>query len=250
VLRDRLKPDLAFAARTAAVFIATVLVLWPAAILKLSFVKAYLFMAYLALFRDGAWGAGATIGETWRLRLVESPVPWILAAAGAVYFMLRWREMRLLIPFAIFIVAMGAAIFPVKTVAARYTLPVWPGLVLFAACCTGAALAKWKPAARFTAVALLCVAMLGTSWPHLRSGLPSMNMRCVAMLALIRDQNLAQKTVLVPHDDWPMLHYYFSGAHFRQYDDARSMTEQVRSGGIDGVIDRGNPPRWIPLNPR
>ncbi len=61
LLRERLKPDLAFAARTTGCFVATVLVLWPGAILKLSFVKAYLFMAYLALFRHGAWGAGATV---------------------------------------------------------------------------------------------------------------------------------------------------------------------------------------------
>jgi len=247
LLRGQLNPDMAFAAWTIGWFVATVLVLWPGAILKLSFVKAYLFMAYLALFRNGAWGAGATVGETWRLRLVESPVPWILAAAGAVYFIKQWREIRLLIPFAVFTIAMSAAILPVKTAAARYSLPVWPGLILFAAFSTGMALAKWKPAARFAAVAVLCVAMLATSWLSVRSGLPHLNQRCVAMLALIRDQDLSRKVILVPHEDWPMLHYYFSGSHFRQYDDAGTIPEHVRNGGIDGVIDRSDPPNWILL---
>jgi len=246
LLREVLKPDLAFAARTIGFFGATVLILWPAAILKLSFVKAYLFMAYLAVFRHGAWGADATIGETWRLRLIQSPIPWILALAGAVYFAQRWREARLLIPFAIFTVAMCAAILPVKTTAARYSLPFWPGLVLFAAFSTGMFLAKWRPGARGAAVAMLCAAMLATSWPSLRSGLPRLNLRCVAMLALVRDQGLAQKVVLVPHEDWPMLHYYFVGSHFQQYDDPSSIPQQLRNGGIEGVIDRGNPPQWIP----
>ena len=73
LLRERLKPDMAFAARTIGWFVATVLTLWPGAILKLSFVKAYLFMAYLALFRHGAWGAGATVGETGGFVLLSRP---------------------------------------------------------------------------------------------------------------------------------------------------------------------------------
>ncbi len=192
-------------------------------------------------------GCGCHGLETWRLRVVESPIAWILAAAGAVYFIKRWRETRLLIPFATFTIAMSAAIFPVKTAAARYSLPVWPGLVLFAAFATGIALAKWKPAARFAAVAFLCVAMLATSWLSVKSGLPHLNQRSVAMLALIRDQDLSRKVILVPHEDWPMLHYYFAGSHFRQYDDPGTIPEQVRNGGIDGVIDRSDPPHWTLL---
>ena len=71
LLRERLKPDLMLAAKSAALFIATVLILWPGAIWKLSFVKAYLFMAYLAIFRRDAWGPHVTIAETWWLRLVD-----------------------------------------------------------------------------------------------------------------------------------------------------------------------------------
>ena len=246
LLRERLKPDVAFAIRSVAWFVATVLVLWPAAILKLSFVKAYLFMAYLALFRHGAWGASSTVAETWWLRFVQSPVPWILAAAGAVYFVKRWRESRLLIPFLVFSVAMSAAIFPVKTEAPRYSLPVWPGLILLAAFSTGLAIAKWKPGTRFATIALLCGAMLATSWPRVQSGLPHLNHHSVAMLALVRDQDLAGKIVLVPHEDWPMLHYYFSGSRFRQYGDSSTIPEQIRNGGIEGVIDRSDPPQWIP----
>jgi hypothetical protein len=151
-----------------------------------------------------------------------------------------------LIPFAVFSLTMAGVIFTVRTEGARYTLPFWPGLVLFAAVSAGLALANLKPAARFAALAFISAAMLATSWPSVRSGLPRQNTRCEAMLALIRDQGLAHKTLLVPHEDLPMLHYYFYGSHFKSYYDESTIPEQVRSEGIEGVIDRSDPPRWIP----
>jgi hypothetical protein len=248
LLRSRLEPGLGFAAKSIGLFGATVLIVWPGAVLKLSFIKAYLFMAYLAVFRRGAWGPGATIAGTWWLRFVESPIPWVVAAIGVVCFMRRRSEWRVLIPFAVFSLLMSAAIFPVKTEMARYTLPLWPGLVLFAAFSAGLALSGRRPVVRYGAVALIAVAMLATSWPSLRAGLPVRNFRGEAMLALIRDHGLAQKTLVVPHEDVPMLHYYFLGAHFKQYYDEGTILEQVRNGGVDGVIDRSDPPRLIPAS--
>jgi hypothetical protein len=204
-------------------------------------------MAYLALVRHDTWGVGATVTQTWWLRLVQSPLPWLLAAIGTVYFVQHWRELRVLFPFAIFTLAMSAAIFPVKTDMARYVLPLWPGPVLFAALSAGIVLAKWKPAPRVAAIACLSAAMLATTWPGVRSSLPQHDARTEGMLALIRDQGLSQKVLLVPHEDIPMLHYYFAGSHFKQYYDEAAIPEQLRSGGIDAVIDRSTPPRYIPV---
>jgi len=247
-LRTRLQPDLGFAVRSVGLFVVTVLIIWPGAVLKLSFIKAYLFMAYLAVFRGNAWGPGATIAGTWWLRFVQSPVPWILAAIGAVWFIKARPRAAVLLPFLVFTLTMSAAIFPVKTAMARYTLPLWPGLVLFAALSAGLALANWKPAVRLAATGFILAAMLAASWPSLRAGLPPANSRCDRVLALIRDHGLATKTLLVPHEDVPMLHYYFQGSHFQQYYDATDIREQIRNAGIDGVIDRGDPPRFIPAS--
>jgi len=244
--RDRLKPDLRFAGWSMALFAAAVFVIWPAALLKLSFVKSYLFMAYLALFRGNAWGPGATVAGTWWLRLLRSPVPWILAVIGAFWFVKARPRASVLVPFLVFSVAMSAAIFPVKTVEARYTLPLWSGLVLFAACSAGLMLSQWQPAARLAATGFIAAAMLAASLPSLRAGLPGHDARCETMLAAIRDRGLASKTLLVPHGDLPMLHCYFPRSHFRQYYDEAAIPEQVRHGGVDFVIDRSDPPRFIP----
>jgi len=249
LMRARLKPSLGFAVKSVGVFLLTVLIVWPGALLKLSLIKAYLFMAYLAVFRHDAWGPGATLSGTWGLRFIESPVPWVAAVFAAVYFLKARREGAVLIPFAVFSVLMAGAIFPVKTAMARYTLPLWPGLVLFGAFACGLALAGRKPAFRYPAILAICIAMLASSWPSLRSTLPTRNTRDEAMLALIRDRGLAAKTVMVPHEDVPMLHYYFRGSHFRQYYEESVIPAALHSGTIDGAIDRSDPPRWIPAGP-
>jgi len=245
-LRARLEPDLRFAARSVGLFVGTVFIIWPGALLKLSFIKAYFFMAYLAVFRRNAWGPGATVAGTWWLRFVQSPVPWILAAIGAIWFIKVRPRPAVLLPFLTFTLIMSAAIFPVKTEMARYTLPLWPGLVLFAACSAGLTLANWKPAVRLPATGFILAAMLATSLPSLRAQLPHPNTRCDRMLALIRDRGLATKALLVPHEDLPMLHYYFPRSRFEQYYDESAIREQMGNGGVDGVIDRGDSPRFIP----
>ena len=58
--RRALQVGWSFIGRSVALFMATVLVIWPAAIFKLSVVKSYLFMAYLALFRKAPWGTSAS----------------------------------------------------------------------------------------------------------------------------------------------------------------------------------------------
>jgi len=200
------------------------------------------------VFRPNAWGAGATIAGTWWLRFVQSPVPWILALIGAIWFIrARRRAGGLLLPFLIFTLTMSAAIFPVKTAMARYTLPLWPGLVLLGALSAGLMLAKGKPAVRLAATGFIIAAMLATSLPSLRANLPRPNTRCDRMLALIRDRRLASQTLLVPHEDLPMLHYYFPRAHFEQYYDEKAIGERIGNGSVDGVINRGDPPQFVPV---
>jgi hypothetical protein len=78
--------DWRWMAKSIAVFAGTVLLVWPSAILKMSFLKAYLFMAYLAIFRPSPWG-NASFLDTWRLRLAHSPWEWLLIAAAAILYL-------------------------------------------------------------------------------------------------------------------------------------------------------------------
>jgi hypothetical protein len=247
IARERLRPDLPFAARSIAAFLATVLIIWPAAVFKMSFIKAYFFMTYLAVFRPGAWGADLSIGETWRLRFVNSPVPWVVLTAALVFFFKGRAKAAALIPPAVFSALMFLNTLPVKTDLPRYTLPLFPAVVLFAALSTGLVADRWRPSWRFAAVVLICAAMLATSWPKVRTRMPVQNRRAEAVLALVRVNSLPPKILLVPHEDIPMVHYYFPASRFKTYYDESAIPDLARKGSIDGVIYRGDPPRFVPV---
>jgi hypothetical protein len=242
--RRSLEFDVTLAARSIGLFLATVLLLWPAAILKVSFLKAYLFMAYLAIVRRGAWGdvSGAT---TWWLRVSNSPVPWLLLLVGVVLVGKQWRKALFLVPPAIFSVIMFLALFRVNTALPRYTLPILPGVTLFAAAAAGLVMARWGRAMRYAGVLILLAAMIATSAPGIRAKMPAPNTRAEAMLAIVREHAGTGGTLLAPHDDVPMLHYYFPGLRFGGYYDEAAIPEDLRSGAA-GVIYGGTRPRFVP----
>ena len=120
-------------------FAVTVLVAWPAGLLKLSFIKAFLIMAYLAVYRRGAWGE-VTLGQTWGARIFSSPLEWALILLAIVLFFARgqWRgRERFVYPFLLFAGLMILATLRVLTDIPRYSLTFLPALDLFAGCVIG-----------------------------------------------------------------------------------------------------------------
>lgn len=246
LVRDRLKPDIAFAAKSAGVFLLTALLVWPGGILKLSFVRAYAFMAYLALFRKNAWGTNISVGGAWWLRIVLSPVPWILLALGALLLIsrrLKWSPV--LAPFAIFFVSMFLAVFRVNADAPRYALTIMPGLVLFASWAAGLWLTRFRTPIRAGAMALIMTAMLLTTVRGIRFyGFQREAPDAFALLNFIRQNHLTDKKMLAPHDDLPTIHYYFPHTRLAPYADVAEIPAQLQSGTFDGVLYTGDPPRY------
>jgi hypothetical protein len=236
-VRDRLKPDAAFIAKSAGAFAGTVLVVWPAALFKLSFVKSYLFMAYLAVFRKGAWGTDISVAGTWWMRFVTSPVPWILVALSI--FLLATRRLAwppVVLPFAIYSVSMFLAIFRVNTEIPRYVLPLIPGIVPLTAFTIGLWMARFRPAIRYGAVAVIATAMFLTTYQQLQGRYPETDPKAFALLNLIRHNDLARKRLLVPHFDLPMVHYYFPEAHVKSYSTEAEIPGELRGQSFDAVI--------------
>lgn len=250
-VRERLNPDLGSAARSIAAFLVPVLLIWSAAIFKLSFVKAYLFMGYLAIFRKGAWGSDISVAETWWLRFVTTPVPWILLA-GAVFILLYRRGAEwspALVPFAIYAVSMCLAILRVNTEFPRYVLPLFPAVVLLAAFTFGLFLSRFRPALCYATVGLISAAMFLTTFPQARRLHREPDPKAFAMLTLIRRNDLSRKRLLVPYGDLPTIHYYFPGSHPRSYRNVRAVPDELRHGSFDGVLYGGDPPRYVPAGP-
>ena len=82
----------------AALFIGTILLLWPAAWLKLTLIKNYMFMAYLALARKGEFGTQSFV-EIWWQRTINSPRNTHWAVATAPIALVHLRRCCRILPF-------------------------------------------------------------------------------------------------------------------------------------------------------
>lgn len=210
--------------RSLLVFAGTVFVIWPAAIYKLSFVKSYAFMAYLAIFRKAPWGHEGFF-ETWRARITDSPWEWIaISGAVAVYFRIRDQGKRLGYPILIYSALMILATARVITSSPRYSLLYMPALDVFAAFTLVPFLQSMSRRAIPIVLALLC-AVIGVE--EYRSGHYSPDLAARGVLSYVREHGLDDQALLVPQQYLPMVHYYFPRTRLRGYYGTPPTAEEV-----------------------
>ena len=228
--RDRLKMDWRFVARSLLLFVATVLIVWPAAILKLTFVKSYLFMAYLALVRKGSWGNIGFFG-TWLNRFLNSPLEWTVIVFALILYLRRssWKDNRLAYPFLIYSLLMLAATARVLSDSPRYSLPFLPALDLFSALVLASFLSSLRRPAAFGIGSLLVAGLCATAFYEASSHPSHSDQHPAAVLEHVRQANLTGKALLVPQADLPMIHYYFPATQLRGY-----YTPQPEAADLDG----------------
>ena len=234
-------PGVRIVSRSVALFLGIVLLLWPAALLRLSFVKAYLFMAYLAIARSGPWGQ-VSLFETWRLRVANAPLEWALLGLGVAAYFARSRrdeQLRQLgVPFLIYGVLMVLALLRVTTDSPRYSSPFLPAFHCLAGISLAAVMERWPSKVRTIAVAVVVLGLSVSVWsklPHALSGDDNVDR---SMLALLRTQDIEGKQIWVPQSKLPTVHYYFPQARLRGY-----LNETDIAGNLDGVL-RIAPLRW------
>jgi hypothetical protein len=205
-------------------------------VVRLNLVKSYLFMAYLAVFRHNVWG-DVTLGETWRLRLTDSPVEWLLIVVALILF--RYRRDQAAFPALVYSLLTFAALFRVNTATPRYLLPLLPGLLLFAGFVLAQRLAPWGPAMRAAATASLVLLLWANTARQMAAHPVYINPRPQAVLDSVRENHLEEQTLLVPADDLPAFHYYFPRSTLHGY---AELEPPADSG--DATLLRGYPVRW------
>lgn len=261
--RTEFSTGFAWMLRPFAAFCTTAILIWPGALLKLAFLKAYIFMAYLAVFRKNPWGE-ETFWSTWANRLMDSPVEWILIAAALVIFVRQHRAgaadepaqtsvRQVALPFLLHAGFMMLATLRVNSSGPRYMLPFVPALSIFAGITVASWLARESRAKlRIPAAAAICILLLARSawwsWAHPLHTDP----RPGAMLSEVRAYratraNPAPPVIVVPQDELPVLHYYFPDLQLRGYTEENSMTQLLTEADVDAVIYPGYPVRFEPL---
>lgn len=210
VERRRVNAGRRLVGKSLGLFFATVLVVWPAAIYKLSFLKGYLFMGYLALFRKSPWGTEEFF-QVWGRRFLDSPLEWAAILASLILYFRRRGENHGAYPILVYATLMLAATARVLTSLPRYSLLFMPALDIFAALILFASPRR---------IVLAALAVLSVLWGvdkslHTRTQDP----RPPAILNYIRENGLEEKTLQAPQEDLPMIHYYFPRMHLHGYTD-------------------------------
>ncbi len=233
-----------FGARSAAALLATLMVVWPAALLKLSALKAYAFMAYLSVFRKAAWGEAGVI-ESWRLLLKSSAVEWLLVAAAAIFCIRRRKAPRAAVPALVFGALMLVSVLRVVSAEPRYVVMYLPALTVFAAVALASALAPVKTNVTYAVLGATLLLMVWNTNRQLRPIPAEAYDRAWAPVKLLRSQHLESARLLVPQGMVPVLHFYFPRAAFRGYVDDREIA--AAAGQFDGVLVAEHGLRYVPI---
>ncbi len=240
--RRSLQPDRPFAAWSSLAFLMPIVVLWPAGLFKLTFLKSYLAMAYLAIFRKGAWG-DVTFMETWANRFAMSPVAWLLIAVAIILYFARGQSFapRAALPFLLFGAVMLAAVLRVNAPGPRYTVPFIMPLLVFAGCVIGNAMDMLPRAGRAAALAGVSGLLVWEANVNTRRSSREPDRRPVELLQVVRRSGLEDKALLAFWLDIPTLHYYFPRAHARGYVDDSEIPADLTANHFDAVIGSHNP---------
>jgi hypothetical protein len=239
--RRRWQADRGFVANSVGIFLATVLAVWPAALIRLSFLKAYAVLAYLALSREFPGNAGLI--EIWRDRIFHSPLEWMLILAGVLVWLRNRTGKRTgaLYPLGLFAACMLIATLPVLTVTPRYSLAFVPALDLLAGLALVPSLGPLRRPASFAVVTLVVAGLYGNAWYQAARQPHNPNPRSAAVLTYIHQNKLENKAVLAPQSDVPTLHYYFPGMTLAGYYGASPALSDRAAVAADATIAAAKP---------
>ncbi len=247
--RKKLAADWPMVLRSLGFFFFTVLLIWPPALLKLSFVKGLLGMAYLAVFRKSAWGQ-ANLLDVWQQHILSAPLAWLVLLVVPLFWLFAIRRsvsLRFLYPVALFAILMIAVTARVNSATPRYLLVFQPALALLSGCVLAVRISTWKRSAAYAGTAALAGLLIAETWVDLQRHSVTDHPGLSPLLTFVRENGLETRGISVPSADVPTLHYYFPRARLQGYVGAAPERALLKSGAIDGVLYPGPPIRFEPV---
>lgn len=244
-----------FAAISAGTFLGVVGVIWPGAMLKLSFLKAWAIMAYLAIFRPAAWGPSGAF-ESWAARLRDAPLDWAILAGGVligVFWLRREKRGRVFFPFFVYAGLMIAVLLRVASDEPRYISPYLPALQVAAGLSFAELIGRMGRSKRWIAALTLLGTAVAGDYLQFRAHTPKASdaESRRAVLRFVAESHGATGQLLIPKDEVPIFHYYFPGTRLTSYTDEESLRrffEAPARSDADGLLYETPapvPPDWL-----
>jgi hypothetical protein len=225
----------------AALFFGTIFVIWPAAWLKLSLVRNYIFFAYFAVVRGSEYGTQA-FWEVWINRFVHSPVEYILLIPATALAMLRVKERKWYLPFLIYPFLVFICTFRNTSTSPTYISSLLPPLFILSGIVISDLLGKFSQPKRKVICTIIVLVLFGSFYfrfflPMSRE-LPKQKLKYV--VNYIQKNRLHDGNTLVDRDFLPTLHYYFPAKLFPSYrksnETFQSITEKIRNNSYDDIL--------------
>ena len=225
----------------AALFFGTIFVVWPAALLKLSLVRNYIFFAYFAVVRGGEYGTQA-FWEVWINRFVHSPVEYFLLIPATALAILRVKQHRWYLPFLIYPFLVFICTFRNTSTSPTYISSLLPPLFILSGIVIADLLGKLAKPKRKVVSTIIVLVLFGSCYfrfflPMSRQ-LPEQKLKYV--VNYIQKNGLYDGHTLIDRDFLPTLHYYFPTKVFSSYrknnETFQSIVEKLRDNSYDDLL--------------
>ena len=223
-------------------FFGTVALLWPGGLFKFTLAKDYLFFLYFSTVRSAAAYGTDSLAEVWHLRLRSSPIEGIvlLMCVGVFIGQLFRKQCKsYLLPFAIYAGLVALTVFRNRSGSPFYISSLLPPLYFILAALI-VELLKRARRAGYVVAALVAAAFVVSGYLYAYRPLsqPQTTTPTDGVVQVLSGigQN---RTLLVPHDFVPTIHYYFPSNKLTPYPDTwtpAQLINEIRSSRYDGLV--------------
>jgi hypothetical protein len=238
---------LIFSLKCALIPLVLMAVVWPAGIIKLTLVKNYLFFGYWVMLRPEGFGTDSPF-HIWAVRIVSSPVEWLLLLSLTCYFcylLFRNRQELYLLPFSLYAALLFLVNLKNRSPSPYYLSSLIPCLGVI----SGFTFFRIIPKGihlRAAVAALVWLALVVNNFLFYYREVettPTPDEGLVKVVSILRDSGVTRECLLLPNIYRPTVHYYFQQADLRSYT-ARDGTEAIRGAlnnkEFNGVIYEGS----------
>lgn len=243
--------------RSVLLFLGLLLVVWPFGVLKLSALKGYVYIAYLAMQRKGSYGDYGPFTVWWQ-RFIAAPVEYSLDLIALIGVFALWRQASIrkfravLLPCLLYAFFMLLTTLKNTSLNPTYVSSILPPLAIV----SGTALAALTERvslpirAAVTAVILAAAVLGGYALVLRHANDPRTLTPDARLIAAIKQSGLENSALIVPYEVLPTLSYYCPQLKLHSYlatDNTDTVERKMRDYDASGLVYRPRPSDDLPL---
>lgn len=235
-----------FAGQALLVLLLTIGVFWLGGIVKLTLVKNYIFFAYFTFVRGGEYGNGNFI-DVWLNRFSASPVLFIIVILTLIYFVVKCKENRHLLPFVIYPALVFLTSIRNTSPLPTYVSSILPPIFVL----SGVAFSQIFAGKKYQYPSIAILLIIGGLEISLLPTLGANNRRDEntnqVLINYLNQLPASDSSMLVPRLYLPTLHFYFPDKHWSAYreefDDINTVRLTLARKKVNGFLYVGSVPK-------